>query len=235
MKKINSESQIDGMTTSFELFNSILENSGYNLNQYVKGDMLAITDDVQEEYVNTLKEFMDIAADEVKNIEDKEAFWSIFEKLDDYKDNNRFIAWLKKYIEAANRLFEDAAFLRDIEDTAFERMTDYCFQNLILRDIGKKRIANEWDLKQMTILRKILFTFIEMVVTDNFSKENTFANMQKLFGISGKQCEHWWNIVNQNEEKLWRIMLMKQYSRLENKIDIILENLEEKERREDYL
>lgn len=235
MKKINSEFQMNGAKTFIELFNYLLENSDYNLNQFVRGDTLAITDDVQEDFVSALKRFMDIAPETVKNIEDKEGFWRSFEQLDDYKNNNKFIKWLARYADAAIRPFEDAAFLREMEDVDFEKMTNYCFQNFVIKDIGRKRIGTEWDTKQISKFRKIMLTFIEMVITDNYSKENTFANMQRLFGIRESQCELWWNIVEQNEEKLWRIMLMKQYNRIENKINAILEQLEEKESIKTYM
>ena len=52
-------------------------------------------------------------------------------------------------------------------------MTDYCFENLILKNIGKKRVDGSiGDLKQLYLLRKIIFTFIDMVIIENLSKEN---------------------------------------------------------------
>ena len=119
-------------------------------------------------------------------------------------------------------------FLKEMDDESFQKLTNYCFENLILKDVGKKRIdSNIGDVKQILILRKIIFTCIEMVVVDNFSKENTFDNMERMFGMKASYCELWWNLIEKNEDKIWRIMVMKQYSRLENKLNRLLDLIEE--------
>ena len=227
MKNIHLESWMTGMNRLVELFNYILENSNYNLNQFVKSDTLAISDDVQEDFIDALKELIDIAPGVVRDLKDKEKFWASFEQLDDYKNNSKFIKWLIKYTDAVRKPFEDAAFMREMSDTVLQEMSEYCFQNLIMKNIGKKRVDKKWDIRQITILRKIMFTFIEMVIINNFSKENTFFNIQRLFGVKESQCELWWEMVKKNEERLWRIMLMKKYSQIESKLDIILENIDE--------
>ena len=40
-----------------------------------------------------------------------------------------------------------------------------------------------------------------MVVVNNYSK--------KCFGIDESHCTIWWKMVQEKEEKLWRIMLMR--------------------------
>ena len=140
----------------------------------------------------------------------------------------KFIIWLKKYTESVIKPFEEAMFLKEMDDESFQKLTNYCFENLILKDVGKKRIdSNIGDVKQILILRKIIFTCIEMVVVDNFSKENTFDNMERMFGMKASYCELWWNLIEKNEDKIWRIMVMKQYSRLENKLNRLLDLIEE--------
>lgn len=228
MKKIELEFQGDGIEKAIELFNTILEESQFDLNQFVKSDSLAIPNKMPETFQESLKKFVDIVPELIKKMEDAEDFWGIFEKLDDYEKNNKFISWLKKYTDAVIRPFKEALFLQEESEESFRQLTDYCFENLILKDIGKKRINKETvDTKKILILRKIIFTFIEMVVVDNFSKENAFDNMGRVFGIKEEYCEVWWNLIKKNEEKIWKIMLMKQYRRMENRLNRLLDVIEE--------
>lgn len=228
MKKIELEFQENGIKKAIELFNIILEESEFNLNQFVKSDSLSISNEMSETFMESLKEFVAMVPDMVKQMEDAEIFWNIFENLDDYEKNNKFIMWLRRYVDAVIRPFKEAMFLKEISDESFQRLTNYCFENLILRDIGKKRIDKEIaDVKQILILRKIIFTFIEMIVVDNFSKENAFDNMERMFGIKNSYCELWWKLIEKNEDKIWKIMIMKQYSRMENKLNHLLDLMEE--------
>lgn len=228
MKKIELEFQENGIKKAIELFNSILEESSFDLNQFVKSNSLAIPNDMSEKFLESLKQFINIVPDIVKQLDEPETFWNIFENLDDYEKNIKFIIWLKKYTESVIKPFEEAMFLKEMDDESFQKLTNYCFENLILKDVGKKRIdSNIGDVKQILILRKIIFTCIEMVVVDNFSKENTFDNMERMFGMKASYCELWWNLIEKNEDKIWRIMVMKQYSRLENKLNRLLDLIEE--------
>lgn len=228
MKKIDLEFQESGIEKAIKLFNIILEESEFDLNQFVKSDSLAISNQMSETFLESLKEFVNTVPDLVKQMDDAEAFWSLFENLDDYEKNNKFLSWLRRYTEAVIKPFEEANFLKEISEETFNKLTNYCFENLILRDIGKKRIDQEkGEIKQILILRKILFTFIEMVVVDNFSKENAFDNMEKMFDIKEAYCEYWWSLIEKNEDKIWKIMLMKQYRRMENKLNHLLDIIEE--------
>ena len=214
MKKIELQSQENGIMKFVELFNAILEQSDYNLNRFVKG----------ESFLESLKELVNISPGIVRNVENQETFWEMFEKLEDYENNNKFVSWIQKYSRVSNRPFEEAAFLKDMEQTLFERMTDYCFHNLIIRNIGKKRVDESiGDVRQLYVLRKIIFNFIEFVIVENLSKENAFETMERIFGVKKSCCEYWCKIVQKNEEKLWKIMMMKQSRRMEDKLNYILE------------
>ena len=228
MKKIELGFQENGFEKVIELFNTILEESQFDLNQFVKSDSLAIPNEMSETFQVSLKKFIEMVPNLVKEMDNAEDFWEIFENLDDFEKNNKFIMWLRKYTEAVIRPFKEAMFLKEESEQPFQKLTNYCFENLILKDIGKKRINREIvDIKKILILRKIIFTFIEMVVVDNFSKENAFDNMDRMFGIKEEYCKVWWDLIKKNEERIWKIMLMKQYRQMENKLNHLLDIIDE--------
>ena len=190
MKKIELEFPKPGIAKMIELFNDILEQCEYNLNQFVKGDTLAISNEMSEDFIVLLKKFVKEIPDVLRGIDDSDVFWNVFEKLDDYDKNNRFVMWLRRYTDSIIRPLEEAKFLKEIDDKKFRELTNYCFENLVIKDIGKKRIDKSiGDVKQLLVLRKIIFTFISMVIVENFSKENTFDSMERIFGIKESQLK----------------------------------------------
>lgn len=114
-----------------------------------------------------------------------------------------------------------------MSDELFQKITIYCFENLIIRDIGKKSIdASIWDLQQLMTLRKIMFRFVEMIVVDNFSDERAFFSIKRMFGLERDKIQIWSDLVRENEEKLWRIMMMQKFEDMEEKLNFILEQIE---------
>lgn len=226
MKKIESEFQDTGIMKAIDLFNRLLEKSDYNLNQFVKGDSLTVPNDKSESFTNILKEFVEMVPDAIQRIENGEVFWSAFEKLDDYESNDKFIRWMQRYVDAVIRPMEEAAFLKEMDEETFKRMTEYCFDNFVLKDIGRKNIDKSvGNLKDIITLRKMIFTYIEMIVVDNFAEERAHANMERLFGIRKQYCGIWSEYIERNADKIWKIMLMKRYNRIENKLNQILESI----------
>ena len=51
--------------------------------------------------------------------------------------------------------------------------------------------------------------------------------MEKVFGLGEEKCIIWWKLVEENEDKLWKLMIMKKYNQIENKLDFLLNELEE--------
>ncbi|MDO4469845.1 MAG: hypothetical protein Q4C84_08380, partial [Bacillota bacterium] len=88
MKKLELKSQIHGkfIKKSIDLFNSLLEESEFNLDQFVNGDALAISNEISDQFVKNLKEFINIIPDAVREIEDQDVFWNTFSHLKDYEN-----------------------------------------------------------------------------------------------------------------------------------------------------
>ncbi|MBO5239627.1 MAG: hypothetical protein J6B50_12760 [Lachnospiraceae bacterium] len=227
MKKIDLESLPDGMKKIINLFYELLEKCHFELNQFVSGESLTIPSDISEILDDSLKDFLDSIVDEYRKSDNKDEFFNIFLSVGDYEKFDKFINWVEKYAIAKVKPLLEAEFLTNITIDEFEKMTDYCFENFVLMDIGDSNIDKEiWDVKSILIMKKVLYTFIDICVVGNYSKENAFSNMNRIFGLSKERCEIWWKLVESNSEKLWKILLMKKYTRIENKLDHLLECLE---------
>lgn len=228
MKQLFIKSQESEISNFVDLFNFILENMNYNLDCLVKGNSLAVEDSISEEFLEKLKDFLALAPEIIRKTDNKEEIWSSFEKLENYESNKKFINWLKKYVETRIRPAEDARFINELDLKSFEAMSQYCFENLILKDIGRNNIDEQWDKEQIIIIRKMLFTFINMIEVNFYSDEYALENMERVFGIKRQYCIKWLHLIKEHEDRLWKIMLMKQYNKIENKLDELLDKIDDK-------
>lgn len=227
MKKLNISSDCQDVTAAVSIFNKILEESNYNLNRFVNGVTLSIDDDESKTLGEMVQEFIEVIVSTVKNIDDPETFWESFMQLDDYEKNDRFIEWIKGYTNSVIKPYKEAEIVRSMDAQEFRNVTKYCFENMILQDIGRRKVQEQKNWEQIIVLKKVFLTFIDMTIVNNLSKENALYNMGKLFGIDEEKSEIWWELVIENEDKLWKIMMMKKYDQIENKLDFLLNGLEE--------
>lgn len=227
MKKVVTESQMCGIKTFIEMFNSILEKSNYNLNQLVKENRLTVKKDMSQDLIREVKKLVNMIPDLIRDVDCNEKFWEAFKQIDDWENNYRFIEWLAGYVDTVLQPYRDTAFLREMDFDTFREMTEWCFDNCVIKNTGKKTIDESGDIKQTTIFKKAMLTLVEMAVIRNYSKDNAFFNMQRLFGIREDFFNIWWKCIEENEEKLWRIMVAKKLVETERKMDILLEAIEE--------
>lgn len=229
MKQMDLNLQMDGVKEFERIFNSLLKKSNYKLDQFIQGDSLIITDDIADEFANKIKQFINQGPEFYKLVSEKDVFWEKFKELEHYEENEKFINWLRRYFERKIKPFKDAAFIRAMEKEQFEDMTQYCFTNLILNNIGRDRIDDVCNLNDIDIFKKVMLTYIDMIVIRNFPKERVFKKMKEMFDLQEWMTDLWWNLIQENEDRLWRIVMMWRCSKIEDKLDIILEMLEKKD------
>ena len=97
---------------------------------------------------------------------------------------------------------------------------------MILQDIGKEKVQ-EQRTEEIFILRKIFLTFIDMVIGKNYAKDNAFDTMEQIFGLCKEKSEVWWELVKKNEDRLWKIVMMMKCNRIEEKLNYVLNELED--------
>ena len=224
MEDMNSEFQMNGMNRLKELFAAISENSGYNLDRYISGQSLTVSGD-NEGLMRHMKEFLAETQEAVKKDTDIKSLITVFQNEG---RNDKFIEWLEGVLYDSIRPYQDAEYLRKTDLEQFQQVSEYVFEHMILTNIDNEYIETEIaDGKQLRCIRKIFMTFINRIVCYNDRKEYIIDNMERRFGLDEEKCGFWWNLVKENEDRLWKIMVMRKMNFIENKLSRMLELIEE--------
>lgn len=229
MKNIRSNFQTDGLNRIEELFTKMSENSGHNLDQYISGNSLVISDDITAELMHDIKIFIKEVQELIKETEEIQMLIPRLKRENDNNTNNdNFLEWLEGYLYDSVRPYQDAKCLRAADLDKFKRVTTYVFNNMILSNIGNEDIDTEIaEEKEVLSFRKILMTFINRVICYNDNKLYIFKNMDRRFGLSEEKCEFWWDIINDNRDRLWKIMFMKKMNVMEDRLNQLMEYVQE--------
>lgn len=67
-----------------------------------------------------------------------------------------------------------------------------------------------------------------MIKGNFYSDEYALENMKRIFGIEREYCIKWLKLIEENEDRLWKIMLMKRFNKIENKLDELLDKMDNK-------
>lgn len=225
MESTKSEFQENGMNRIKELFDSLYESSGHNLNQYISGDSLTVSHEISDELRDNIKDFLTIMREMVKQVGDIKI---ILEQIDKRPDSEKFMGWLEGYLYDSVRPYEEAKYLRETDLEQFRKVTAYVLENMIIQNIGDAYIdTTVAEKSQILCFRKVMYTFVVRVIGYNDSKEYIFNSMNKHFGLNVEKCEIWWELVKGNEDKLWKIILMRKMNSIENRLNQLFEYIEE--------
>ena len=165
MENMKLDFQMNGMNKVKELFIRIYDKSGNDLNQYINGKSLTVSNDVSDELMQEIKAFLLEAEEAVKKAEDVK---SLIEEIPAAADCNKFLEWLEGFLYESVRLYQDAEYLRKADIEKFEQVPIYVFENMILSNIVSEYIDAEIvDEKQACCIRKILLTFVNRIISHN--------------------------------------------------------------------
>ena len=201
-----------------QLFKVLLEESGFALDHYVNGKQVSIEKEASDIFINSLKQFLDSAVDIIGRAKNQDLVWENVEKMGAEGTNKKFIQWLKEYVSAGLKPRRDAEFINKMEQEDFEKMSQFCFENYVLQKTNQNH-GDSWTEKQIVVVRKMIFTFVEMLVVDFLSDECAVAQMKSIFAMENERCEIWLQYIKKNEDRLWKIMMMRRIARIEKKMD----------------
>lgn len=206
-----------------ELWESLLKSSGNNLDQYIDGDSFILSGDVMDTFRNEIKKFLEMAQRLFRKAGNKEKF---FEILEIKPDCTLFMSWFKEYLEDAVKPYEDAAYLRKMELKQFTEMSSHVFLNSILFYNGEDAAGKtEEEQKQLFILKKVMYLYLDMIISRHYSREYADSTMDRIFGLNAEKCAAWYDLMQGNDDRLWKIMLMRKITSLENRLDQLVEDL----------
>lgn len=138
-------------------------------------------------------------------------------------NNKLFSQWLIDCIKGIAQPFIETDFIRKMDEPLFMQSTLFCLQHCIMQDEGEENPeGSPFENKaQLIIFKKAFLTFIDMIIGRNYSKQNAINSIQGMLSVEVDQLNIWWEAVNQNKESLWRIVIMKKFSRIEQRLEVI--------------
>lgn len=220
-KKIDLESVEIGMKRFFELFNLVLEASGYDLDRFVEGNIVSMGDSSIEKYNNEFQEMLDELTQISINSKKKELFDKL-EELKEVAEINKFLEWLSEYADSSSAPYKETAFIREMDFEDFVLKVEYCFYNYVLVESGRKNIDKTVCVEtELIVIRKLIFTIADLLIINNYSKEYAFSKVISIFGLKKNYIEVIWELLQKNIDKMWRIMLLNKLNRMEQKINML--------------
>lgn len=220
---MNSDIQKVSIDEWLELFKDAVQECNNNLDQFVEGSRVRIPNKTSETLVEILNKFISFSRDVFFSCENVEKLWDNIKKIGEDGENKKFISWLNKYVDVGLKPRRDAKPIVSMNFEMFKNMSLYVFRNYIMKNIGKRNNDEQWDTHQVIIMKKMMHTLIEMLLIESLSEECAIEQMRNLFGMNVEQSELWINCINDDREDIWRMVLMKKISNIENR----LENLED--------
>ncbi len=207
----------------YDTFIRLLDESEHDLNQVVGTDSFIIPADMSEDFAHKLNKFLGL----IKNAYHEEPdILNMFDEFAKEKNCDKFIDMIKRYIDAIRRPARETAFLRNLLIDDFEEMVKYCYLNYIIENCDIEKDESKWKLEQLRILRKVIFTVAEMVVLHNYPKQRVLSQIGMTFEFGNEYIDILLNTIKGDEERLWRYLIVLKSGRMEKKMDLLLDLLQ---------
>ena len=213
--------QKSGNKRVFEIYKQLLELSNGDLDQYVNEDELNIEKTPMEEYSDIFQEFLDLVS-QLYVTHDSEVLIKKFEDVSENKKSKDFLRWLNEYALSLSHIVKETLFIRNVDIGHFSEMAKFCLDNFVLQNSGEFVEENDWNNKQLRILRSIIFSAADLRIDANYSKKYAQKIMYEKLCLDEKYSEIIINIIDENYEKIWRIIFIRRQKSIDDKLDQIL-------------
>ncbi len=213
--------QKSGNKRALEIYKQLLELSNGDLDQYVNEDELNIEKTPMEEYSDIFQEFLDLVS-QLYVTHDSEVLIKKFEDVSENKKSKDFLRWLNEYALSLSHIVKETLFIRNMDIGHFSEMAKFCLDNFVLQNSGEFVEENDWNNKQLRILRSIIFSAADLRIVANYSKKYAQKIMYEKLCLDEKYSEIIINIIDENYEKIWRIIFIRRQKSIDDKLDQIL-------------
>ena len=213
--------QKSGNKRVLEIYKQLLELSNGDLDQYVNEDELNIEKTPMEEYSDIFQEFLDLVS-QLYVTHDSEVLIKKFEDVSENKKSKDFLRWLNEYALSLSHIVKETLFIRNMDIGHFSEMAKFWLDNFVLQNSGGFVEENDWNNKQLRILRSIIFSAADLRIVANYSKKYAQKIMYEKLCLDEKYSEIIINIIDENYEKIWRIIFIRRQKSIDDKLDQIL-------------
>lgn len=203
-----------------DLFHKLLKESGYNLNQLAGNNAFLIPEGVGEDFVDDLKKFLGLINAAYK--ENKDTLKAL-DSLEKGEHSDKFIVLLERYLELSGQPAKETAFIKELTIEEFRSMAGYCYSNCIMNNSDITQNTESWKAEQLHTIRKVILSISELVVLLNYSKQRVLERINMMFCLDDDYGEILWNIAKENENQLWKYLMVVRTDRIEEKLDLLLE------------
>lgn len=200
------------------LFKELHKASGDNLNQLINNGSVVIPacadsnfGDLLRNFINTVTEFY---------LEDNDS--AVLDELSKYDNCDRFIDWVKDYVNEAIQPIKETAFLKEFSLEEFVRISRFCYENYVLYDSDGRLVegADEnWTIEQIETLRKVILTVAEMQVLRLYPRNIVLERVNEIFRMSDDFGNILFDIISENEDRLWKYLMYKRQEHLESMVE----------------
>ena len=180
--------QKSGNKRALEIYKQLLELSNGDLDQYVNEDELNIEKTPMEEYSDIFQEFLDLVS-QLYVTHDSEVLIKKFEDVSENKKSKDFLRWLNEYALSLSHIVKETLFIRNMDIGHFSEMAKFCLDNFVLQNSGEFVEENDWNNKQLRILRSIIFSAADLRIVANYSKKYAQKIMYEKLCLDEKYSE----------------------------------------------
>lgn len=138
---------------------------------------------------------------------------SIIANATSHIDSAIFSGIVERDVSNELKSFDDATFLRDIDDDRFSFIVEYVITNAMLEINDRDDVISELDItrEQFARLYKVLRYVLKCVVVQRFSKKMFSAQMILLFCFSEYKIDMLWELYTAKRSELEKMILLNMY------------------------
>lgn len=206
---------------ALEIYKRIVDVSDGDLDQYVNGEVLNIENSSLEKHIEEFQEFLDIVI-QLYAVQNSDI---LTKKLEDTSQNNKcavFLNWLNEYAESASYVMKETLFIQKMDVDNFGKMTEFCMENFVLKNSGEYVEENNWDKKELRILKNVINTAAELRITENLSEKYAVEILRKKMFLDAEYSKIVLRMIDKNYELMWRTIFIRRQKNIDEKLDRIL-------------
>lgn len=201
------------------MFQKLLKESGYNLDQAVGNNSFLIPEGFDDEFASDLSCFLELIK---KAYREDINIVEVLNEVDKGEHSDKFIVLLSRFLEFSSQPARETTFLRGFTIEQFNNIVEYCCSHCIISN-DPIRDDEIWEEEQLQIVRKVILTVSELIVVQNYSKQYVLSQIDDKFQMPEPFGEILWNIVKEHENQIWKYLMVLRSDRIEEKLDLLLD------------